>query len=181
MQVEDPEQCRRSAEEQRLRRMNNTPQGGAIDGNPAKRGTDDTLMVDQGSCGCLAQGRPAPFVVWQEGMPLLPAWRIHRIQMDTQLDIKYPFLGGRATGNACRRQIRDTGCEKRAGTGHRFHTGSACLCGSGARGEKKTDDLQSVAQTIRSPFDNPSTPLRTGLRANGGKLKSHGFSVHAES
>jgi len=28
--------------------MNNTPQGGATEGNPAKRGTDDTLMVDQG-------------------------------------------------------------------------------------------------------------------------------------
>ena len=55
MQVEDPEESRGSAEEQRLRRMNNTPQacpdeggGGAIDGNPAKRGTDDILMVDQG-------------------------------------------------------------------------------------------------------------------------------------
>ena len=36
------------AEEQRLRRMNNTPQEGAIDGNPAKRGTDDILLVDQG-------------------------------------------------------------------------------------------------------------------------------------
>jgi hypothetical protein len=32
------------AEERRLRRMNNTPQGEAIEGNVA----DDTLMVDQG-------------------------------------------------------------------------------------------------------------------------------------
>jgi len=32
------------AEERRLRRMNYTPQGGAIEGNAA----DDTLMVDQG-------------------------------------------------------------------------------------------------------------------------------------
>ncbi|MBW1941268.1 MAG: hypothetical protein JRJ51_00355 [Deltaproteobacteria bacterium] len=32
------------AEERRLRRMNDTPQGGAIEGNAA----DDTLMVDQG-------------------------------------------------------------------------------------------------------------------------------------
>jgi len=32
------------AEERRLRRMSNTPQGGAIESNAA----DDTLMVDQG-------------------------------------------------------------------------------------------------------------------------------------
>ena len=32
------------AEERRLRRMSNTPQGGAIEGNAA----DDALMVDQG-------------------------------------------------------------------------------------------------------------------------------------
>ena len=32
------------AEERRLRRMENTPQGGAIEGNAA----DDALMVDQG-------------------------------------------------------------------------------------------------------------------------------------
>jgi hypothetical protein len=32
------------AEERRLRRMSNTPQGGAIEGNAA----DDGLMVDQG-------------------------------------------------------------------------------------------------------------------------------------
>ncbi|MBW1805569.1 MAG: hypothetical protein JRJ06_04245 [Deltaproteobacteria bacterium] len=34
------------AEERRLRRMNFTPQGGAIEGNAA----DDILMVDQGYC-----------------------------------------------------------------------------------------------------------------------------------
>jgi hypothetical protein len=34
------------AEERRLRRMSNTPQGGAIEGNAA----DDILMVNQGSC-----------------------------------------------------------------------------------------------------------------------------------
>ena len=33
------------AEEPQLRRMNNTPQGGAIEGNAA----DDALMVDQGA------------------------------------------------------------------------------------------------------------------------------------
>jgi len=33
------------AEERRLRRMSNTPQGGAIEGNAA----DDALMVDQGN------------------------------------------------------------------------------------------------------------------------------------
>jgi hypothetical protein len=29
--------------------MRNTPQGEASEGNPARRGTDDTLMVDQGN------------------------------------------------------------------------------------------------------------------------------------
>ena len=33
------------AEERRVRRMSNTPQGGAIEGNTA----DDALMVDQGN------------------------------------------------------------------------------------------------------------------------------------
>ena len=33
------------AEERRVRRMTNTPQGGAIEGNTA----DDALMVDQGN------------------------------------------------------------------------------------------------------------------------------------
>jgi len=33
------------AEERRLRRMSNTPQGGAIEGNAA----DDALMADQGN------------------------------------------------------------------------------------------------------------------------------------
>jgi hypothetical protein len=37
------------AEERRLRRMSNTPQGEAIEGNAA----DDTLMVDQGQLFCL--------------------------------------------------------------------------------------------------------------------------------
>jgi len=56
MQVEDPEESRGSAEERQLRRMNNTPQGGATEGNAAlrlrsgpwaRRTADDTLMVDQ--------------------------------------------------------------------------------------------------------------------------------------
>ena len=37
------------AEERRLRRMSNTPQGGAIEGNAA----DDALMVDQGKAFAL--------------------------------------------------------------------------------------------------------------------------------
>jgi len=37
------------AEERQLRRMSNTPQGGAIEGNTA----DDALMVDQGRFGLL--------------------------------------------------------------------------------------------------------------------------------
>ena len=37
-----------SAEERRLRRIGNTPQGEAIEGNPTIGGTDDALMVDQG-------------------------------------------------------------------------------------------------------------------------------------
>jgi hypothetical protein len=36
------------AEERPLRRMSNMPQGGASEGNPAMRGTDGILMVDQG-------------------------------------------------------------------------------------------------------------------------------------
>ena len=42
------------AEERRLRRMSNTPQGGAIEGNAA----DDALMVDQ---GILESASGAPF------------------------------------------------------------------------------------------------------------------------
>ena len=38
------------AEERRLRRMSNTPQGGAIEGNAA----DDALMVDQGDLWSLS-------------------------------------------------------------------------------------------------------------------------------
>jgi len=38
------------AEERRLRRMNNTSQGGATEGNTA----DDALMEIQGQCGCIA-------------------------------------------------------------------------------------------------------------------------------
>jgi len=37
------------AEERRLRRINNTPQGEATEGNTA----DDSLMVDQGQCDAL--------------------------------------------------------------------------------------------------------------------------------
>ena len=40
------------AEERRLRRMSNTPQGGAIEGNAA----DDALMVDQGGVPGLTKG-----------------------------------------------------------------------------------------------------------------------------
>ena len=43
MQVEDPV-LSGGAEERRLRRMSNTPQGEAIEGNAG----DDALMVDQG-------------------------------------------------------------------------------------------------------------------------------------
>jgi len=41
------------AEERRLRRMSNTPQGGAIEGNAA----DDTVMVIRGRRICLTRIR----------------------------------------------------------------------------------------------------------------------------
>ena len=37
-------------------RMSNTPQGGTIEGNPARRGTDEALMVNQG----VANATPIP-------------------------------------------------------------------------------------------------------------------------
>ncbi|MFC1821700.1 hypothetical protein ACFL9T_03270 [Thermodesulfobacteriota bacterium] len=52
MQVGDPV-LSGGAEERRLRRMCNTPQEEAIDGNPAGGGTDDAFVVDQGPRGLL--------------------------------------------------------------------------------------------------------------------------------
>ena len=114
------------AEEQRLRRMTNTPQacpdeggGGATEGNPAKRGTDDT--VD----GLLPKARFAL-----------------RQSFDSAQD--------RAQGGLA--ELAPPEKTKYAVGGRSYTT----------------------------PVIGPSIPPPTGLRANGGKLKSHAFSVHAE-
>ena len=61
------------AEERRLRRMSNTPQGGAIEGNAA----DDALMVDQGPpffliqrpCSAMIAGGFAAAPLFPKGRP----------------------------------------------------------------------------------------------------------------
>jgi hypothetical protein len=45
------------AKERRLRRINNTPQGEATEGNAA----DDSLMVDQGMASCLTYKSIIPY------------------------------------------------------------------------------------------------------------------------